>query len=156
MRKHLVRIVLLSLVTTGFVAQCKKSPPPAPSAEQIGLVDVSAERALFNNLHLRVVIAVRIRPTAKVARVDFVHVSGYFVDQGGTSYTPGFTRVDNLGSPTREEIEPADIHTLRTGETYRYCLGPAEIAFGSEIKKVTVYLDGLQPKEVPVTKWADE
>lgn len=161
--RNLVALGLLALVGAGLVVRdtWRAAHPPAPSADQKAFVEVTAERALFDNMNIRVVISARMRPTATVAKIDFVHVSGYFLDQDGTKYSPGFTAVNNRGLPTADKITATTIHDLRPGETYRYCLGPArlevdntsEASAASTIKRVTVYLDGAMPKEVPVSRW---
>lgn len=162
-KEHVPAVVaiLLLLLCGAAWQKWKKAHPPRPSPEQQAYVDVVPERAFFDNMNIRVLISAQIRPNAKISSVDFVHIGGYFVDQKGTSYSPEFTRVNTLLLPTDDTIERSDNHLLRTGETYRYCLGPARIevdqtseeAAAKAITRVTVYLDGQPPRDVPVVRW---
>jgi hypothetical protein len=152
--------LLVLLAATGWREYRKRNPPP-PSPAQKAHVLLVPEAALFDNMSIRVVVSAQLRPAAPVTSIKFVHVGGYFVDQTGTRYSPGFTRVNNRSLPTLDKIRPWETHLLRTGETYRYCFGPADIdvdqsseeAAANAIKKVTVYLDGLSPIGVPVRRW---
>lgn len=162
MKKEYFGVIALLIVFAAAVQwrDCSRKNLAIPTPEQ-RFVEIIPEQALFDNMNVRVVIAAKIRPGAPVSTVEFVHVGGYFLDQTGTSYSPGFSRVNNRGLPTFDEIQAWERHILRTGETYRYCLGPAAIdvdqssdeAAANAIKSVTVYLDGRRPINVPVRRW---
>lgn len=162
-KKEHVPWLLLLLVLLGLTVrhEWRKRNPPEPTPQQKAYVQIVPEIALFDNMNVRVVVAARLLPSAPISEIDFVHIRGYFLDQTGTSYTPGLSRVNNRALPTDEDIEPWEKHQLKPGEIYRYCLGPASIdvdqsseqAAASAITKIQVYLDGLRPTNVPVRRW---
>jgi len=156
-----IAAIAIGLVACAWIRWTTRTPIITP--EQKTYVEIMPERALFDKTNIRVIISARLRPHAPVSSIDFVHVGGYFIDQTGTSYTPSFSEVNNRGLPTLHDIQPWQKHILRTGEIYRYCLGPASIAVDDSseeaaahaITSATVYLDGLRPIEVPVRRWRD-
>lgn len=128
-----------------------RSASPAPDPDQRATFEVYAERAEHNQVAIRIVIAAKLRNTdTEVA--TFKHLSGYFVSDDGTKYTPGLASMQN------EPIDLSTVAEIRRGETYRYSLGPVDAGIGPTsdeimpIKKVTAYLDGLPPKQLQLNE----
>jgi len=127
-------------------------------------IAVAAERAeVLNERQIRVLVTARLRASAKQEATVFLPPQAYFLDQDGTRYEPFVKSVDVKPEEAIATLmEVPGLVTIVPGQVFRYYLvaptqhSPYSGAPPSQrLAKLTLYLAGLSPQNVPIVKPAN-